>query len=305
MANWTTKDIPPQAGKLAVITGAGGLGYETALALAEAGARVIVAGRNPQKGAEAVRALKAATPGADVAFEALDLADLAAIRAFAERMIACGEPIDLLINNAGVMMPPKRRTTVDGFELQFGTNHLGHFALTGRLLPLLRAATAARVVGVSSGAHHSGRIRFDDLQWTEGYRPWAAYAQSKLANLMFARELQRRSTAEGWGVASIAAHPGYARTELIANGPGLGGPMAIVSGVVGLVASQSAAEGALPTLLAATAPEARPGGYYGPKDMMELKGPPVPARVAKPAQDEAAARRLWSVSEDLTGVRFG
>ena len=305
MANWTTADIPSQQGKLAVITGVGGLGYETALALAKAGARLIVAGRNPQKGAEAVKALKAAAPGADVTFELLDLADLASVRAFAARMTARGEPIDLLINNAGVMMPPKRRTTVNGFELQFGTNHLGHFALTGLLLPLLRQAKAPRVISVSSGAHHTGRIRFDDLQWIQDYNPWGAYGQSKLANLMFARELQKHSDAGGWGLVSAAAHPGYARTELIANGPGSGGPMAILSGVVGLVASQSAADGALPTLLAATSPNVTPGGYYGPRDMMELKGPPVPARVARGAKDDAVAKRLWTVSEGLTGVSFG
>ena len=305
MADWTTADIPSQQGRAAVITGAGGLGYETALALAEAGAGVVVAGRNPQKGAEAVTALKAAVPDADVAFEVLDLADLASVRAFAARMISRDEPIDLLINNAGVMMPPKRRTTADGFELQFGTNHLGHFALTGQLLPLLRRAKTPRVISVSSGAHHSGQIRFDDLQWMQGYRPWAAYAQSKLANLMFARELQKHSDAGGWGILSAAAHPGYARTELIANGPGSGGPMAILSGVIGLVASQSAADGALPTLLAATSPTATPGGYYGPKHMIELKGPPVPARVARAAKDNAAAKRLWTVSEALTAVSYG
>jgi NAD(P)-dependent dehydrogenase (short-subunit alcohol dehydrogenase family) len=213
--------------------------------------------------------------------------------------------ITLLINNAGVMMPPRRRSTKDGFELQFGTNHLGHFALTGLLTPLLKAADAARVVTVSSGAHHAGAIRFEDLQWETGYRPWAAYAQSKLANLLFARELQRRSDEQGWGLVSLAAHPGFARTHLIANGPGANGLMGLASRTLGPGLSQSAAEGALPILFAATALQVAPGGYYGPSHALEMKGPPGPARLSRPAQDLAASRRLWAVSEELTGVRFG
>ena len=222
MAKWTANDVPPQAGRLAVVTGTGGLGYETALVLAQHGAEVILAGRNEQKGRDAIRKIKAFARGATVRFELLDLADLASITAFANRLAAEDRPVDLLVNNAGVMALPSRRMTVDGFELQFGTNYLGHFALTARLLPLLERGRAARVVEVSSGAHRlGGAIHFADLQWERSYKPWAAYAQSKLAMLMFALELQRRSDQAGWGLMSTAAHPGYARTELIANGPGL------------------------------------------------------------------------------------
>ncbi len=303
MTDWTLADVPAQAGRSAVVTGTGGLGYETALGLAGAGASVILAGRNPSKGAESVARIRKRHPDATVAFEDLDLASLASVARFAERLTARGGGLDLLINNAGVMAPPTRKLTADGFELQFGTNHLGHFALTARLLPLLRAGSAPRVVSVSSGAHQVGKIRFEDLQWERGYSPWAAYSQSKLANLMFALELQRRSDAHGWGLTSLAAHPGYARTDLITNGPGHGGAMSRISGLLAPIASQSAAEGALPTLFAATSPDARGGGYYGPTRMFEMKGPPGPARIARQAQDAGAAARLWEVSERLTGIR--
>jgi NAD(P)-dependent dehydrogenase (short-subunit alcohol dehydrogenase family) len=303
---WSLADIPPQGGRYAIVTGTGGLGYETAVALAGAGASVLIAGRNPAKGAEALARIRWAHPGADVAFEPLDLASLADIPAFAERMQAAARPIDLLVNNAGVMMPPRRSLTADGFELQFGTNHLGHFALTGRLLPLLRQGRAPRVVAVSSGAHNVGRIDFDNLQWAQSYSPMAAYGASKLANLMFALELQRRSDAAGWGLMSLAAHPGYARTELIANGPGNDSLMSrIARPLIEPWASQSAADGALPQLFAATSPGAVGGGYYGPSRLMEMKGPPGPARICQRARDPAAARRLWEVSEQLTGVAFG
>jgi NAD(P)-dependent dehydrogenase (short-subunit alcohol dehydrogenase family) len=302
---WTLADMPPQTGRRAVVTGTGGLGYETALALAGAGATVLLAGRNAAKGEAALDRIRGAHPAADVAFAPLDLASLASIAAFAERMTAEGRPIDLLVNNAGVMMPPDRRLTSDGFELQFGTNHLGHFALTGRLLPLLRQGRGPRVVAVSSGAHNVGRIGFDNLQWEHGYAPIAAYGMSKLANLMFALELQRRSAAAGWGLMGLAAHPGYARTELIANGPGADSWMSRISRtLIEPWASQSAADGALPQLFAATSPDAVGGGYYGPNGLMEMKGPPAPARTAQRALDRAAARRLWDVSEQLTGVTF-
>jgi NAD(P)-dependent dehydrogenase (short-subunit alcohol dehydrogenase family) len=303
---WTTRDMPSQSGKLAIVTGANaGLGYETALALAAAGAEVIVAARNRSKGAEAVRRILAQYPSARARLELVDLASLASVRDFAVRIAAdCGQ-IDLLINNAGVMMPPRRQITTDGFELQFGVNYLAHFALTAQLLPALRRAAAPRVVSLSSGAHHSGVIQFDDLQWERrAYRPWPAYSQSKLAMLMFALELQRRSDAAGWGLISNAAHPGFARTELIANGPGARSVFAVLTGILGPLISQSAADGALPTLFAATSPEAVAGGYYGPSRRFEMKGPPKRARVARRARDEAAAARLWDVSEQLTGVRF-
>jgi len=303
---WTLADMPPQTGRYAIVTGTGGLGYETAVALAGTGASVLVAGRNAAKGAEALARIRAAHPAAEVAFEPLDLASLADIAAFALRMQAAGRPIDLLVNNAGVMMPPHRSLTSDGFELQFGTNHLGHFALTGRLLPLLRQGRGPRVVAVSSGAHNMGRIDFDNLQWERGYAPMAAYGASKLANLMFALELQRRSDAAGWGLTSLAAHPGYARTELIANGPGDDSWMSrIARPLIEPWASQSAADGAWPQLFAATSPGVVGGGYYGPSRLMEMKGPPAPARISQRARDPATARRLWDVSEQLTGVAYG
>ena len=305
MNPWSIADIPPQNGKLAVVTGAtGGLGYETALALARAGAEVLVTGRNAEKGRTAIEGIKRAVPSAKVRFAMLDLASLASIRAFAASMLANGRPLDLLINNAGVMDLPTRRLTEDGFELQFGTNHLSHFALTGLLLPLLRKAQTPRVVNVSSLAHRGGKIDFNNLQAERKYNSWAAYQQSKLANLLFTFELQRRSDAYGWGLMSNAAHPGYARTDLIPNGPGTGGLKGIGMKVLGSFLSHSAAAGALPTLFAATSPDAAPNGYYGPNGFYELKGPVAPAKVMPQANDEAVARKLWEVSEQLTGVKW-
>lgn len=302
---WSLKDMPSQAGRAALVTGTGGLGYESALALASAGASVVIAGRNRDKGDEAVDHILRQHPGADISFGQLDLADLASAAAFAQAYAAGHDRLDLLMNNAGVMTPPTRQTTKDGFEIQFGTNYLGHFALTAHLMPLLRRGHAPRVVSVSSGAHHTGAIQFDDLQWQRRYRPWLAYSQSKLAMLMFALELQRRSDAGGWGVMSNAAHPGYARTELIANGPGAPkGPLALLSSAFASFASQTPAEGALPQLFAATAPGAERGGYYGPDRIFELVGAPAPARTAGQAKDKAVAAKLWAVSETLTGVSF-
>ena len=305
MNPWSIADIPPQNGKLAVVTGAtGGLGYETALALARAGAEVLVTGRNAEKGRAAIEGIKRAVPSAKVDFAVLDLASLASIRGFAASMLSSGRPLDLLINNAGVMDLPTRRLTEDGFELQFGTNHLSHFALTALLLPLLRKAHAPRVVNVSSLAHRGGKIDFNNLQAERKYNSWAAYQQSKLANLLFTFELQRRSDAHGWGLMSNAAHPGYARTELIPNGPGTGGLKGIGMKVLGSFLSHSAAAGALPTLFAATSPLAAPNGYYGPNGFYELKGTLAPAKVFPQAKDEAVARKLWEVSEQLTGVEW-
>ena len=304
-ADWGVQDIPSQAGKLAVVTGAtGGLGYEAALELARAGAEVVLAGRSDAKGADALRRISAAAPGARIQFEKVDLASLVSINAFADRLIAQGRGIDILVNNAAVMATPKRSITADGFELQLGTNYLGHFALTARLLPLLRRSGQARVVSVSSGAHKMGkkRIDFDDLQSERKYSPFDAYCQSKLAMLMFAFELQRRSDANGWGLLSNAAHPGYARTDLIANGPGTDSILARLAKFMGLFLSQSAADGALPILYAATDPDARPAGYYGPKNMFEMKGPVVAAVIDRAAQDLAAAKQLWNVSAELTGA---
>jgi NAD(P)-dependent dehydrogenase (short-subunit alcohol dehydrogenase family) len=307
MANWTTQDIPDQTGRLAIVTGAtGGLGLETALDLAGAGAEVILVGRSAAKGERAVALIKGRHRSAEVRFEQVDLASLMSVNAFADRMLAAGRPIDILINNAGVMALPDRQVTPDGFEMQFGTNYLSHFALTGRLLPLLTAARA-RVVQLASIAHKRGRIRLSDLNYESGYKPWPVYSQSKLAMLMFAIELQRRSDANGWGLTSVAAHPGYAHTDLIANGPGSRGNALFRWGVSVFerIAGHSAVEGALPTLMAATAPDVTPGGYYGPQGWQDLKGPPGPAEIRPQALDAPVAAQLWDASEGLTRVRFG
>lgn len=248
MTDWSIADIPSQQGKIAVITGAtGGLGLETALGLAGAGAEVVVTGRNPDKGAAALRTIRATHPNANVRFETLDLSSLAAITAFAERLPASTGRIDILVENAGVMAPNDRRETTDGFELQFGTNHLGHFALTAQLLPLLMKAEAPRVVTLASIATWMGKIDFDDLQATRSYRPYTSYSQSKLATLMHALELQRRSDRNGWGITAVAAHPGIALTELIDNGPGRNSIVGTLTGAIAQMTGQPAAEGALPS----------------------------------------------------------
>jgi NAD(P)-dependent dehydrogenase (short-subunit alcohol dehydrogenase family) len=305
MTEWTTADIPSLNGKTAVITGAtGGLGYETALALAKAGAEVVLTGRNDAKGRNAIQGIRGQFPNAKVSYETLDLANLASVADFAKRFSATHASLDLLVNNAGVMALPERQTTADGFEMQFGTNYLGHYALTAHLLPLLRRGNHPRVVNLSSLVHRSGAINFDDLQGARSYSPMKAYSQSKLAMLMFALELQRRSDAAGWGLMSNAAHPGFARTDLIANGPGASGLLWQISRLLQPYVSQSAAEGALPTLFAATSPEAKAAGYYGPNWFYELKGPPAPAKIMPRAKVAAAAARLWDVSATLTGVSF-
>ena len=304
--SFSERDIPDLSGKTAVVTGAtGGLGYETARMLAQHGARVILAGRNADKGTSALARICAMAPKADIAFELVDLGNLASIDAFGTRLRAQGTPIDILVNNAGVMTPPTRKTTSDGFELQFGTNHLGHFALTGALLPLLVAAKAPRVVTVSSMAAHMGAIDFNDLQATKAYRGMRTYGATKLANLLFARELQRRSDANGWNILSAAAHPGFARTDLIANGPGeMTGIAGIGSALIQSFASHDATGGAMPTIVAATAPQVQKLDYYGPSHMLEMNGPPKPARLPRRAKDDEVARRLWTVSEQLTGVTY-
>jgi NAD(P)-dependent dehydrogenase (short-subunit alcohol dehydrogenase family) len=302
---WTVKDMPSLAGKLAIVTGANsGLGYETALALAGAGAETIVAARSAERGETAVARIRAAHPGAKVRFEALDLGSLASVKAFAERIAATHERLDILVNNAGVMALPARETTEDGFERQFGVNFLGHFALTAQLLPLLRKTPGARVVQLSSLAHaRRGVMDFADLQGERDYRPWRSYSYSKLAMLMFALELDRRARAAGWDIKSVAAHPGWARSELIDNGMGKGFG-ARVTGMIFPLLAQSAAAGALPTLYAATAPEAEGGAYYGPQGRGERKGPPGPARMSGPSRDPEVAARLWAEAERLTGVSF-
>lgn len=303
-ASWSTSDIPSQTGRSAVVTGAGGLGYETALALARAGAAVVIAGRDRAKGAAAVDKIREQAPAAAVRFEELDLASLASVRGFAERLRGREEKLDLLVNNAGVMTPPTRLETADRFELQLGTNYLGHFALTARLLPLLRETGEARVVTLSSVAARSGAIDFDDLNAQKVYRPMPAYGQSKLACLMFAFELQRRSDAAGWGLTSVAAHPGISRTELLRNAPGARSAAGLARSLLWFL-FQPAAQGALPALFAATSPEARAGAYYGPSRLGETRGSPALAKAPRQALDTAAAARLWRCSEALIGTPFG
>jgi NAD(P)-dependent dehydrogenase (short-subunit alcohol dehydrogenase family) len=291
--------MPGQHGRVAIVTGANsGLGAAIARELARAGATVIMAVRNPEKGERAASDIRAHVPDAALELRELDLSDLASVRAFASGHQG---RLDLLINNAGIMAPP-RRETKDGFESQFGTNHLGHFALTGLLLPRLLEAPEPRVVTQSSGAHRIGRINFDDLQGERRYINWLAYGQSKLANLMFALELQRRASAAGISLRSMAAHPGYARTNLQFASP----PWyeQLIMRITNPLIGQSADMGALPTLYAATVPDLQGGTFVGPDGFMEQRGHPEVVRGAGRAYDEDDGRRLWDVSEELTGVRY-
>ena len=305
---WTIDDAPRLDGRRAIVTGAsGGLGFETALGLARRGLTVVLAARDAVKARAALGRIRIAVPDARITVAPLDFADLASVNRFARAIVADGDPVDVLINNAGVMAFPTRRTTRDGFEEQFGTNYLGHFALTARLLPALaRADRGARVVSLASLAHVQGRIALDDLQGERRYDPWTAYRQSKLAMLIFARELQRRADGAGWPLRSIAAHPGWALTDIISNGPaeGRGGLKPALMNFAFRLLGQSTADGALPVLYAATAPEAAPGGYYGPAGRGERTGPVGPSRVMPHAADAAVARALWQASERLTGVSF-
>jgi NAD(P)-dependent dehydrogenase (short-subunit alcohol dehydrogenase family) len=287
------------------VTGAtGGLGYETSLELARAGAEVILTGRSDAKGRTALERIRREVPAAQIRFEPIDLASLASVSRATKRLLEEDLAIDVLVNNAGVMMLPKHEKTADGFERQFGTNYLGHFALTALLLALLQKSAAPRVVNLSSIAHRRGKIAFDNLQGERAYKAWPAYEQSKLAMLVFALELQRRSDANGWRLMSNAAHPGFARTDLIANGPGDTGVLALVSRAMKPFLSHSAAACALPTLLAATSPDARPAAYYGPKGFQEMMGAPAEARIYPQAMDTAVAAKLWDVSVKLTGVSW-
>jgi NAD(P)-dependent dehydrogenase (short-subunit alcohol dehydrogenase family) len=299
MSKWTIANIGDQTGRTAVITGANtGLGYETAAALAAKGAQVVLAVRNLDKGKEAADRITAATPGAQVQLQELDLTSLESVRAAAEQLNANYDAIDLLINNAGVMITPKS-TTKDGFELQFGTNHLGHFAFTGLLLDRVLATPGSRVVTVSSTAHRFvGGIRFDDLQWERDYSRVRAYGQSKLANLMFTYELQRRL--RGTSTIAAAAHPGGSRTELTRNVPPL---IAVLTRPLERF-MQEADMGALPTLRAATDPGVLGGQYFGPDGFAEQGGYPKVVASTQASHDTDAQRRLWAVSEELTGVTF-
>ena len=300
-AKWTTAQIPDQSGRVALVTGANsGLGLVTARELARAGARVVMACRNEEKGREAVRAVEVRAPGAEVELESLDLASLDSVRGLAERVRERHPAIDLLVNNAGVMAPP-RGETADGFELQLGTNHLGHFALTGLLLDTLEGREDARVVTLTSNAHKGGRIAFDNLRGERRYFRWSAYSQSKLANLMFALELDRRLRAAGSGIKSLAAHPGWSATKLQSAGPPKLDALLMVP--VNRFYAQSDEMGALPTLYAATVPGLEGGTYIGPDGAGEMRGYPRPVSPSRTARDEEQARRLWEVSEELTGVK--
>ncbi len=314
VTRWTADDIPPLTGRHAVVTGANsGLGYHTALELARHGADVTLAVRDRTKGEAALATLRAGLAGAPAAGELrladLDLASLESVRGFADDLVGSERPLHLLVNNAGVMAIP-RRETVDGFEMQLGTNHLGHMALTLRLLPAListgAGGTVARVVTVSSGVHRMGRIDLEDLMGESTYRPWRAYGQSKLANLLFAFELQRRLDAAGLPVASYAAHPGYAATELQAVGPRMrGSRLGVRLAAWGnALLGQPAAMGALPTLYAATRDGLAPGSYVGPDGFLEQRGHPKPVSTSDAARDESTAAALWTRSEELIGVRF-
>lgn len=299
---WAAQDVPDQTGRVAVITGSNtGIGYHTALVLAEHGATVMLAVRDLHKGRAAAERIHHASPQAAVEVQELDLSSLASVREAAEALGSAHPRIDVLINNAGVMYTPKQ-TTVDGFELQFGTNHLGHFALTGLLLPRMMRVKGSRVVTVSSMAHRiMAAIHFDDLQWEHGYNRIAAYGQSKLANLMFTYELQRRLAAKRKSTIAVAAHPGTANTELTRYLPPFLRP---ADRLLMPLVVQSAAMGALPTLRAATDPEVAGGQYYGPGGLGEQRGHPKLVDASKQAHEVELQQRLWAVSEELTGITY-
>jgi NAD(P)-dependent dehydrogenase (short-subunit alcohol dehydrogenase family) len=313
MAGGLTVNVPDLSGKLAVVTGSNsGLGLGLTRRLVKAGADVVMAVRNRAKGEAAIAEIRDSVPDAKLAIKALDLSSLATVAALGEELNADGRPIDILVNNAGVMAPPERDTTSDGLELQFGSNHLGHFALTAHLLPLLRAAGDARVVSLSSVAARQGRIHFDDPQFEKSYSAMTAYCQSKLAVLMFAREFDRRSRDAGWGIVSNAAHPGLTKTNLQISGPSHNrGTPSVTERFYKLswrftpFLWQEIDDGILPILYAAVAPAAEGGAYYGPRGFYEAAGGGVTtAKVPARAADDADCRRLWQLSEELTGVTY-
>jgi len=299
--------VPDQSGRLAVVTGSNsGTGKETARRLAGAGAHVIMAVRTETKGEQARAEILAEHPAGRIEVRRLDLADLSSVQQFADRLIADGTPLDLLVNNAGVMNPPTRQTTADGFELQLGSNFLGPFALTLRLLPLLLTAPAPRVATMSSGAARLGRIQFDDLQSAKHYRRYRAYAQSKLADLILTQRLAAIATERGWSLLSTGADPGYTRTNLQTAGPTLGrdkpSPMQKLVRRIDFLPSQAVQQGAEPLLYAATSPDATQGGYYGPGGRLGLVGPAVVFKPTSRALDPATNTRLWAEAERLTRV---
>jgi NAD(P)-dependent dehydrogenase (short-subunit alcohol dehydrogenase family) len=302
VSRWTADDIPDQTGRLAIVTGANsGLGKVTALELARKGARVVMAVRSTGKGEEAAHEIRHDVPDARVEVRDLDLSSLDSVRAFAAGVLDAGDPLDLLVNNAGIMQTPQRKTA-DGYELQLGTNHLGHFALTGLLLPALAQAPAARIVTVSSIEHKGGHIHFHDLQLERGYAPRKAYQQSKMANAAFAIEFDRRLRAAGSPILSVLAHPGYSATNLQTTGPT--GFAAAAMRVGNVLLAQKPERGALPQLYAATAPGVSGGQFFGPGGFQEMRGDPVEVQAVPEARDADVGRELWEVSEELTGVRF-
>jgi NAD(P)-dependent dehydrogenase (short-subunit alcohol dehydrogenase family) len=307
---FTPNDIPSQQGRRILITGANsGIGYEAALELARRGAEVLLPARSLDKANDAIARIRREVPNAILTPAVLDLASLASVRAFATFVAVNfpGQSLDLLINNAGVMAVPRRELTIDGYERQFATNYLGPFLLTALLYPHLKPRPGTRIVTVSSGVTNQGKIEFDNLQSERVYKPmFGAYSQSKLADLIFQLELQRRLTAAGSPILSTGAHPGYALTNLQTSGPAGVVPLGfrLVEIVLKPLASQDAAHGALPTLFAATSPAATPGGYYGPSGFQELKGHPVPARIAAAARDLGLAKHLWTETERLAGMTF-
>jgi hypothetical protein len=303
---WTADDMPDLAGTTIVVTGGNsGIGYEAALQFARKRADTILACRSLDKAHAAAEQIVTLNPGAIVEVMELDLSNLASIRSFAEAFHKSSQRLDVLVNNAGVMALPYRKT-IDGFEMQFGTNHLGHFALTGLLLDRLLATAGARVVNVASGAHRMGRIHFDDLQWERSYYKWFAYGQSKLANLLFTFELQRRIDSAHAKLVAVASHPGYAATNLQAAGPRMTGSSTMESlwGTINGAFAQSAAMGALPTLYAATSPEIFGSEYIGPDGVAELWGHPKKVNPSSAAKDTTVAAKLWEVSEELTKVHY-
>jgi NAD(P)-dependent dehydrogenase (short-subunit alcohol dehydrogenase family) len=300
--SWRTEDIPDQSGRTAVVTGANsGLGLATTRELARRGARVIMACRSTDKGESAASDIRRQAPEAELDVRSLDLGSLESIQAFANDLDLEAGRLDLLINNAGIMMTPQQ-TTHDGFELQLGTNHLGHFALTGLLLDTVQSAEAGRVVTLSSIEHKSGHIEFGDLQSEDGYAPRKAYRQSKLANAIFGVELDRRLRAAGSSAISVLAHPGYSDTNLQTTGPT--GPMKAILKVGNKLLAQDADRGALPTLYAATAPGVEGGDFYGPDGFKEMRGNPTHVDAIPEARDPGVASRLWKISEELTGIRY-
>ena len=304
MSYWNPRMMPDQTGRVAVITGASsGIGAEAAEALAGKGAQLVLAVRDPARGDATRRGIIARHPAADVIISLVDLADLASIRDCAARLAGSLPRIDILLNNAGLGLQPVRATTVDGFERQFGTNHLGHFAFTGLLIPTLLRAPAPRVVTIASIAHRRGRINFANLQSERPYNAGAAYSQSKLANLLFAFELDRRARAAGSRLMSLAAHPGISATGFI-KATGMPGYKVALGDLAFRWFGQAASEGAKPGLYAAAMPDVDGGQYWGPDGILELRGSPALAKAEPQALDRALAQRLWSTSEDLTGVEY-